>query len=47
MAIIHEPKVIFMDEPTVGADVEARSRILHTMQSLAKMVQQSFTPPTT
>ena len=36
MAIMHEPKVIFMDEPTVGADVEARSRILHTMQSLAK-----------
>ena len=33
---MHEPKVIFMDEPTVGADVEARSRILHTMQSLAK-----------
>ena len=36
MAIMHEPKVIFMDEPTVGADVEARSRILHAMQSLAK-----------
>ena len=36
MAIMHEPKVIFMDEPTVGADVEARSRILRTMQSLAK-----------
>ncbi len=36
MAIMHEPKVVFMDEPTVGADVEARSRILHAIHSLAE-----------
>lgn len=35
MAIMHRPKLIFMDEPTVGADVEARSQILDTVRQLA------------
>lgn len=35
MAIMHRPKLIFMDEPTVGADVEARSQILDTVRHLA------------
>ncbi|MBF1736396.1 MAG: ABC transporter ATP-binding protein, partial [Trueperella pyogenes] len=35
MAIMHKPRLIFMDEPTVGADVEARSQILSTVRQLA------------
>lgn len=35
MAIMHRPKVIFMDEPTVGADVEARSKLLKAVRTLA------------
>ena len=35
MAIMHKPRLIFMDEPTVGADVEARSQILSAVRQLA------------
>lgn len=35
MAIMHRPRLVFMDEPTVGADVEARSQILRTVRQLA------------
>ena len=36
MAIMHRPRLIFMDEPTVGADVEARSQILSAVRQLAE-----------
>lgn len=36
MAIMHKPRLIFMDEPTVGADVEARSQILSAVRHLAE-----------
>ena len=36
MAIMHKPRLIFMDEPTVGADVEARSQILRAVRQLAE-----------
>ena len=36
MAIMHRPRLIFMDEPTVGADVEARSQILSAVRHLAE-----------
>ena len=35
MAIMHRPHLVFMDEPTVGADVEARSQILRAVRQLA------------
>ena len=35
MAIMHRPRLVFMDEPTVGADVEARSQILRAVRLLA------------
>ena len=35
MAIMHHPRLVFMDEPTVGADVEARSQILRAVHQLA------------
>ncbi len=33
---MHKPRLIFMDEPTVGADVEARSQILRAVSQLAE-----------
>ena len=35
LAIMHRPRLVFMDEPTVGADVEARSQILRAVRQLA------------
>ena len=35
MAIMPRPRLVFMDEPTVGADVEARSQILRAVRRLA------------
>jgi ABC-2 type transport system ATP-binding protein len=32
--LIHEPKIIFMDEPTVGIDPQSRRRILDTVTEL-------------
>ena len=36
MAIMHRPRLVFMDEPTVGTDVEARSQILRAVRQLAE-----------
>ena len=35
IAIMHRPRLVFMVEATVGADVEARSQILHAVRQLA------------
>jgi ABC-2 type transport system ATP-binding protein len=34
VGLIHEPKIIFMDEPTVGIDPQSRRRILDTVIEL-------------
>ena len=34
VGLLHEPKIIFMDEPTVGIDPQSRRRILDTVKSL-------------
>jgi ABC-2 type transport system ATP-binding protein len=36
MALVHRPKLLFLDEPTVGADVESRGRILEVVRELAR-----------
>ncbi|MDD3172659.1 MAG: ABC transporter ATP-binding protein [Herbinix sp.] len=35
-ALLHEPMLIIMDEPTVGLDVESRNQILDTVMELKK-----------
>jgi ABC-2 type transport system ATP-binding protein len=35
MAIVHRPDVLFLDEPTVGADVQSRAGILEVVKDLA------------
>ena len=36
MALVHEPKVLFLDEPTVGADVRSRNQILEVVRRRAE-----------
>nr|WP_232356375.1 ABC transporter ATP-binding protein [Bifidobacterium choladohabitans] len=36
MAMVHNPPVLFLDEPTVGADVEARARILDMVKAMSR-----------
>lgn len=36
MALMHKPRIAFLDEPTVAADVEARNQILETVKYLAQ-----------
>ncbi|MGO1347050.1 MAG: ABC transporter ATP-binding protein, partial [Bifidobacterium psychraerophilum] len=36
IALVHRPKILFLDEATVGADVETRASILRTVRSVAE-----------
>ncbi len=36
MALVHEPKLLFLDEPTVGADVQTRNQILEVVRRRAE-----------
>lgn len=35
MAVLHRPRLLFLDEPTVGADVQSRTGILEIVRDLA------------
>ena len=43
-AIMHRPKLIIMDEPTVGIDPQSRNHILESVKELTGLVQPLFTP---
>lgn len=36
VALLHEPKIVIMDEPTVGIDPQSRNHILETVRTLNK-----------
>ncbi len=36
-AILHKPKILFMDEPTVGVDPQSRNRIFEIVENLNKL----------
>jgi ABC-2 type transport system ATP-binding protein len=42
--IIHRPRVVLMDEPTVGVDPQSRIRIFEMIEALSPQGPQSFTP---
>lgn len=35
-ALIHNPEIIFMDEPTVGIDPQSRNKIYEIIEELKK-----------
>lgn len=37
VALLHEPEIIILDEPTVGIDVQSRNQILNSIRILASM----------
>ena len=36
IGVLHKPKVLFLDEPTVGVDVQSRHAIIHYLKGLNK-----------
>ena len=46
-ALVHDPDLLILDEPTVGVDPQSRNAIFDNLEALARAARRSSTRRTT